>query len=165
MTLKAVAEKSGVSEGFISQVENNVNSPSVETLVKICQAIGVNAGDLLNQIDKQEKLVVIKKSDWEDMDIPGIGFATHRFFPPENRTTIDSALLLIEPGKSIPVRKNTKNGQEILCVLKGTLELIHGDHTIKLNQGDAVHFWAETKRQQIANRGNKRSVVLWVGTL
>ena len=44
LTLKSVAEKAGISEGFLSQVENNVNSPSVDTLVRICDSIEVNSG-------------------------------------------------------------------------------------------------------------------------
>ena len=60
LTLKKVATKAGISEGFLSQVENNVNSPSVETLMKICNAIGVNASDILNKIEKQERLVLLK---------------------------------------------------------------------------------------------------------
>ena len=50
MTLKNVAEKASISEGFLSQVENDVNSPSVETLIRICNAIGINAGDLISQV-------------------------------------------------------------------------------------------------------------------
>ena len=56
LTLKAVAEKASISEGFLSQVENDVNSPSVDTLMRICNAIGVNAGDLFSQVSKQEKM-------------------------------------------------------------------------------------------------------------
>ena len=48
LTLKSVAEKARISEGFLSQVENSVSSPSVDTLFGICHALGVNAGDLLN---------------------------------------------------------------------------------------------------------------------
>lgn len=165
LTLRAVAERAGISEGFLSQVENDVNSPSVETLIKICQAIGVNAGDLLNLIGRQEKLVVIPKSDWNDVDIPHAGFATRRFYSEENRKTIDSAILFIEPGKSIPVRKNIKNSQEILCILKGSLELAHGEKKVHLDKGDAVHLWAEPKKQQITNRGDRQTIALWVGTL
>ncbi len=44
LTLKVVAEKAGISEGFLSQIENDVNSPSVDTLVNICSAIGMEAG-------------------------------------------------------------------------------------------------------------------------
>jgi len=165
LTLKAVAEKAGISEGFLSQVENDVNSPSVQTLLKICNAIGVNAGDILNQAREQERLIVISKSEWHDMDLPHTGFATRRFLSPENRTLIDSAILALEPGKSIPVRKNVRNGQEILCVLKGSLELLHGDRTVKLKEGDAVHFFADPKRQSITNRSKRLSIALWVGTV
>ena len=78
---------------------------------------------------------------------------------------MDSAVLVMEPGKSIPVRKNIKNGQEVLCVLKGSLELIHGDQDISMEEGDSVHFFAEPKRQIITNRGNDMTIVLWIGTL
>jgi transcriptional regulator with XRE-family HTH domain len=165
LTLKAVAEKAGISEGFLSQVENNVNSPSVDTLIKICSGIGINAGALLDQIKNQERLIVIRRSEWDDVDLPHTGFATRRFFSPENRTFIDSAILVIKPGKSIPVRKNIKNGQEVLCLLKGSLELFHGEQTLQLTEGDATHFWSEPNGQRITNRTKSLAIALWVGTL
>lgn len=165
MTLKAVAEKASISEGFLSQVENDVNSPSVNTLIRICNALGVEAGDLITQISKKKKLIIIKKTDWDEVDLSHTGFATQRFFAPEDRTIIDSSVLVLEPGKSIPVRKNIKNGQEILCVLKGEVELTLGDETHSLGKGDAVHFWTDLDRQKITNANSTVSFILWVGTL
>lgn len=165
LTLKAVAEKAGISEGFLSQVENNVNSPSVDTLTNIGNAIGVQAGDLLNQANGQDRLVVIRRSDWGDVDIPHTGFTTQRFFTPETRMVIDSAVLVIEPGKAIPVRKGIKNGQEVLCVLEGSLDLMHGEQALHLEEGDSVHFWADPKEQNITNNNKKSVTALWIGTL
>lgn len=165
LTLKIVAEKASVSEGFLSQVENDVNSPSVDTLVRICNAIGIDAGDIITQANKQEKIIIIKKSEWDDIDLPHTGFITRRFFPPENRTFIDSSILVIEPGKSIPVRKNIKNGQEILCVLKGSVELILNNEKHTLVEGDSTHFWSNPINQKIINNSADISFVLWVGTL
>ncbi len=164
-TLKYVAEKVGISEGFLSQIENNVNSPSVDTLMGICGAIGVNAGDVLNQVENQERLVTIRKKEWSDVDIPESGFVTRRFFSPENRIGIDTAILVLDPGKSIPVRKNIKNSQEVICVLKGRVELLHEQKTLVLHEGDTAHYWTAPESQMIANRDRTRSVVLWVGTL
>jgi len=165
LTLKAVAEKVGVSEGFMSQVENNVKSPSLDTLIKIGEAIGVDAGLVLNQLKEKERLFIIRQSEWEDVDIPHTGFATRRFCGPQDREVIDSAILLLETGKSIPVRKNLKNGQEILCVLQGALELVQGEQVIQMIKGDAVHFWSNPQRQRITNVGEELAVVMWVGTL
>jgi transcriptional regulator with XRE-family HTH domain len=165
LTLKAVAERVGVSEGFMSQVENNVKSPSLDTLIKIGEAIGVEAGELLNQLKDKERLFLIRQSEWDDIDIPHIGFATRRFCAPQDRSVIDSAILLLEPHKSIPVRKNLKNGQEILCVLQGCLELEQGERLVRMNQGDAIHFWSEPQKQRITNVGQELAVALWVGTI
>ncbi len=165
LTLKVVAEKASISEGFLSQVENEVNSPSVDTLMRICNALGINAGDLLTQVSKQEKLIVIPRSEWDDIDLSHTGFVTRRFFPPEDRTVIDSSILVIEPGKSIPVRKNIKNGQEVLCVLKGSVELKLSDDTYILDEGDSVHFWSNPESQKMTNTSTTISFVLWVGTM
>jgi transcriptional regulator with XRE-family HTH domain len=165
LTLKAVAEKASISEGFLSQVENDVNSPSVDTLMRICNAIGVNAGDLLSRVSKREKSVLIRRAEWDEFDLSHTGFVTRRFFPPEYRTVIDSAILVIEPGKSIPVRKNIKNGQEILCVLKGSIELMLSEETVVMGEGDSVHFVSNPESQKITNRSATRSFVLWVGTM
>ncbi|MFH1033672.1 MAG: XRE family transcriptional regulator [Pseudomonadota bacterium] len=165
LTLRAVAEKVGVSEGFMSQVENNVKSPSLDTLIKIGEAIGVEAGELLNQLKDKEQQFPIRRAEWDDIDIPHTGFATRRFCAPQDRSVIDSAILIIEPGKSIPVRKNLKNGQEILCVLQGRLELVQGERVVELQVGDAIHFWSEPQKQRITNLGQELAVALWVGTL
>jgi transcriptional regulator with XRE-family HTH domain len=165
LTLKVVAEKANVSEGFLSQVENSVSSPSVDTLVNICKAMGVSAGDLLNKANGREEIALALKSEWEDIELPKTGFVTRRFLSPENRSVIDSALLFLAPQKPIPVRKNIKNGQEVLCVLKGSVELLHGDQTLELAEGDAIHFYANPASQSITNKGKEIAVVLWVGTL
>jgi len=165
LTLKVVAEKAGVSEGFLSQVENDVKSPSLDTLLNICEALEVNAGDLLNQLQNQERIFPVRRSEWDEVDIPHTGFATRRFVSPENRTIIDSAILFMEPGKSIPVRKNVKNGQEILCVLQGRMNLVQGDREVAMVEGDAVHLWTDPDHQRITNTGDDLAVVLWIGTI
>ncbi len=165
LTLKNVAEKASISEGFLSQVENDVNSPSVETLIRICKAIGIDAGDLISRASRQTKVEVIRRSEWDDLDLSHTGFVTRRFFPPDFRTVIDSAILVIEPGKSIPVRKNIKNAQEVLTVLRGLVELTLGHDSLQLGEGDSVHYWSNPNNQKITNNGSTTCFVLWVGTI
>lgn len=162
--MKEIAERAKISEGFLSQIENNVNTPSVDTLMNICAAMGINAGDILNQVEKQIKFVIIRKNDWGDIDIPRSGFATKRFFPPDTRTVIDSAVLVIHQGKSIPVRKNIRSSQEFLSVLKGKVELVLGDETIVMTEGDSIHYWSIPGKEMIFGK-SPTAVVAWVGTL
>ena len=165
LTLKVVAEKAGISQGFLSQIENDVNSPSVDTLVNICSAIGLEVSNVLKQAEKQERLIVIRKSEWKDVEFPPSGFVTRRFFSPQNRSVIDSSVLVIEPGGTIPVRKKVKNSQEALAILKGSVELSHGEDKMELSLGDTVHFWSVPASQKITNKTKTPAVVFWVGTL
>ena len=165
LTLKEVAEKSRLSEGFLSQIENNVKTPSVPNLVKVCDALGTEMGPLFEELKNQQNLFICRKNDWDEIDIPHTGFATRRFCPPEARNTIDSSIIILEPGRSIPVRKDVKNSQEILCLMQGTLELEHGVDKVTLLEGDTVHLWTEPRRQAITNIGKATAVLLWVGTL
>jgi len=167
ITLKSVAEKADISEGFLSQVENDVSSPSVETLIRICNALGINAGDIIREAEKKERLVVIRKAEWEeDIELPKSGFVTRRFYTPESRHIIDSSVMVLESGASIPGRRGIKNSQEILCVLKGIVEISCGNESATLHEGDAVHYhWSVPEKQVISNKSKDLSVVLWVGTL
>ncbi len=165
LTLKNVAQRASVSEGFLSQVENDVNSPSVDTLLRICEAIGVDAGELISAASKREEYVVVRRTEWDEIELIHTGFVTRRFFSPEYRNVIDSSILVIEPGTSLPVRKNIRNGQEVLCVLTGEVELELGDKSLSLAEGDSVHFWSNPESQKITGTSSDRSIVLWVGTL
>jgi len=103
LTLKVVSEKASISESFLIQVENDFNSISVDTLVRIYNAIGIDAGNLITLANKQEITILTQKSEWDDIDISLTGFVTRRFFPPEDRKVIVSSVLVLEPcGKSFP---------------------------------------------------------------
>ncbi len=61
---------------------------NIGTLLRKCRnehkltlkAVGVNAGDLISQASQQEKSILIKKSEWHDIDLSRTGFVTRRFF-------------------------------------------------------------------------------------
>jgi len=63
------------------------------------------------------------------------------------------------------VRKNIRNSQELLCVLKGKVELELGDDRIPLAEGDAIHYWSNPARQRIIGMSAGNAVVEWMGTL
>ncbi|MEE4253780.1 MAG: helix-turn-helix domain-containing protein [Desulfuromusa sp.] len=163
LTLKVVAEKASISESFLIQVENDVTSSSVDTLVRISNAIWIDAGNLITLASKQEKTILTQKSEWDDIDLSLTGFVTRRFFPPEDRKVIVSSVLMLEPcRKSIPALNNIKNGQEVLCVSKGSVELMPSHETYTLVERDSVHFLYNPSSQIITNKSACFSFVLWV---
>ena len=49
MTLEAVATAAGISLGFVSKLERDQVSPSVASLVAICDAVGLKVGKSFNK--------------------------------------------------------------------------------------------------------------------
>lgn len=48
ITLQQISESTGLSQPFISEIEREIKSPSIETLSKICSALGITLGELFS---------------------------------------------------------------------------------------------------------------------
>jgi len=51
LTQEALAVKAGLSREYVSKIESGHQSPTVETLLKLCQAIGVRASDIIRAVE------------------------------------------------------------------------------------------------------------------
>ena len=56
LTLEALASRSELTKGFLSQVERNLTSPSISTLKDILEALGTNLSEFFHE-DKEEQIV------------------------------------------------------------------------------------------------------------
>jgi len=52
LTQEQLAFRAGLSRPYVSQLERNLKSPTLETLFLVCDALGVSASDLVARIDK-----------------------------------------------------------------------------------------------------------------
>ena len=57
LTLKQLADQTGVSEGHMSKIENDKTQPSVAVLHRITQSLDVTIGLLFNETDSHDQPV------------------------------------------------------------------------------------------------------------
>ena len=60
MTMKDVAEKAGVSESLISQIETNKVSPAIETLLTISEILDIDLEYLFSYLKKTRKVNLVR---------------------------------------------------------------------------------------------------------
>lgn len=53
MTQEQLAFASGLDRTYISQLENDHKSPTVDVLLRLCEALGVSASKLLAAVERQ----------------------------------------------------------------------------------------------------------------
>ncbi|MCK5914609.1 MAG: cupin domain-containing protein [Deltaproteobacteria bacterium] len=135
---RTLAKRADVTNGIISMIEQNRNSPSVATLKKILNAFPISLADFFTfgQL-VQEKIVY---SAAELVDIGSGGFS----FRQVGTNMKDKAMQIlherIEPGADSGkemLHHESEEGGVIIC---GQLELTVGGQTHTLGPGDAYYF-------------------------
>jgi transcriptional regulator with XRE-family HTH domain len=161
VTLRELAERAGVTESFLSQVEREVTSPSIASVQRIARALELGIADLF--ADEPPIGRVVRRSDRRRIVYAGLN-ATDEFLTNGRDGRIQVILTTIEPGGGTGEEGYTHDSdEEVVIVLEGRLELWVGDEHHSLEAGDTI---AHSSRQPHHNRnpGPGRAVVLFCST-
>nr|WP_263618948.1 XRE family transcriptional regulator [Ruegeria profundi] len=160
MTLQEVSDASGVSVGYLSQVERGNATPTLGTLTQIAQALEVDtdyfirtphAGDSLTRGDSRPRFAVAGSSiEYEQI---GTERAGHE---------LTSYVMNVPPGYESELV--THVGEEIIYILEGTISQIVGEREYMLGPGDSLHYLGTTPHCW-SNKTGKLARILWVGRM
>lgn len=167
LTLADLAEKTGRSIGFLSQVERGLKKPSVGTLQSIGDALGMGIGWFFQVEpgdDNEERDVVVRKRQRRRITYTPLhstdylGMEDYLLSPDLNR---EHGLVLTEyeSGASSGDDLNGHEGEESGYVVSGTLLLDHPDRTYRLEAGDSFHFRSEIPHR-FRNPGPEKTVTV-----
>jgi transcriptional regulator with XRE-family HTH domain len=54
LTQEALAFQAGIDRSYLSQLENNHKSPTLDTLFRLCKALNIKASELIAQVEKSQ---------------------------------------------------------------------------------------------------------------
>lgn len=164
LSLKDVAERSGLSVSFLSQIERGTSSPSVRVLVRIASALNVALSSLFNGSDHShvpEPSLVQRREDRRRLSFRETSISKELVTPPAQASGLDIYLITIEPGGSTGGEAYSHGGEEAGLVLRGTLELQVDGQVHVLRTGDGFGF--ESRRpHRFKNPGATLTQVVWV---
>ena len=157
LTLAQVAERSGLNVGYLSQIENDKASPSLESLAAIGVALDVPIAWFLQDASIPPR--VVRATDRRRWDAPGGGRVE------EVDGGVSRELCIVEvtigPGGSTGLHAHP--GDEHHIVLSGRLRLTQGEHSVELGPGDYL-LWDATIPHDAEAIGDEPPVVLIVST-
>jgi len=161
-TLEHVAKLSGLAKGQLSKVENFRVTPSLPTLVKLCQALDLPLTELFDGLDEKPRLSIIRgderKEVERDRDQSDIRYQSLAHLQP-NRS-MDPFELTI-PAKGGRREALPHEGEEFLLVLAGSIHFEFNGDIYEMAQGDAAYFGAEIAHR-VLNPGEHDARVLCV---
>lgn len=159
-TLQELANITKLTTSFISQVERGIVSPSVDSLRKISQALGVGIGEFFKEDlkeftfirkDRAPKIIDEEtKSSYQTLvsDLLGV--------------KMKPLMFRLEKGGEIKRELLLEEGDAFIMVMEGDVELVFDKEKFVLNKGDSFYCKGQKRPQKITNVGDKEAVLLWV---
>ncbi|MGQ0457708.1 MAG: cupin domain-containing protein [Hyphomicrobium sp.] len=157
MSQRDLAAKAGVTNGMISMIEQNKHSPSVATLNRLTDALGLSFAEFFSLELPAAPQVFYGKGELAPLTE---GRVTFRVVAAERR---DKAVQILhevyEPGGDTGGEMLTHKGEEGGIVLEGRIELTVGADKRVLGPGDAYYFESAIPHR-FRNVGKTRAVII-----
>lgn len=160
LTQEELANRAELSKGFISQLERDIASPSIATLVDILQCLGTDLKSFFS--DDNDEQIVFKDQDYFEKIDSDLNNKIEWIIPNAQKNMMEPIRLTIEPGGST-YPDMPHEGEEFGYVLQGSITIHLGNKTYKAKRGESFYFTAKTEHYITAN--NKTGATLiWVST-
>ena len=156
LTLRDVADRAGVTESFLSQVERDVTSPSIATVHRIAGALDLSIAQLF--ADEPSPGRVVRREARRRIAYPGLK-AVDEFLTSNMAGRLQVILSTIEPGGGTGEEPYTHDSdEEVVVVLEGILDLWVARRALRPARGRRDHVLiaaAALERQPRRRRGDR----------
>ncbi|GAB2833975.1 helix-turn-helix domain-containing protein [Microbacterium insulae] len=157
LSLADLAGTTGLSKGFLSRVERDETSPSVATLVQLCQVLSLPVGALFAEPEVQH----ISYGSAPRINLGGIG-ADERLLTPRGEQRVQLLRSELEPDAHGGGELYTINCDvEVLHVVSGSMSVRFTDRVVILHAGDALTFPGREPHTWRVE-GGRPAVALWI---
>jgi transcriptional regulator with XRE-family HTH domain len=140
LSLGEVAERAGVTKSFLSRVERDITSPSIASLLEICDAVGMAPADLF----QVPRTTLVRRADRPQIrELPKSDEVVDTLITPADERHV-TVLETVATGRSSggDVLYTLPSQCEVCFVVEGTVEVQVEDRAFLLRRGDALTFGA-----------------------
>lgn len=159
LTQEDLADRCELSKGFISQLERDLTSPSIATLIDILECLGTSLRDFF--ADDANRKIVFAKADMFEKDDEEHGHITW-LVPNAQKNQMEPILIVLSPGQST-WPEDPHEGEEFGYVLSGSVTLHHGARKQRVKSGESFCF-TPSSGHYLSCAGSREARVLWIAT-
>lgn len=159
LTQEELADRCELTKGYISQLENDLTSPSIATLIDILSALGTNLKEFFSDIESEEKICFGKNDFIEKV---AEGYTLNWLVPNSQKNAMEPVHITLNAGAATD-EDFPHEGEEFGYVIKGEIVLVLGKKRVKVKKGESFYYTAN-KVHGIINKTNKEAEFIWVSS-
>ena len=156
LTQQELANRCELTKGYISQLENDSVSPSLETLEIIIDVLGTTLSDFFKE--DSEELIIFNKEEQNKKEFDS--YTQTWLVPTAQEHQMEPIYVeLKENGETFHDYPHT--GEEFGYVIEGEILVVYDDKTFVCKKGESFYF-ISNKNHYIKNNSKNGSKVIWV---
>lgn len=160
LTMEELANRCELSKGFISLLERDMTSPSIQTLKDILETLGTDLATFFN--DVEEEKVVFTTEDYASKEDNELKNMITWLVPNAQKNQMEPVIVTLEEGgKTYP--DNPHEGEEFGYVMEGTITVVIGSKKYQAKKGETFLIKPD-KPHYLNNKGKRPAKVIWVST-
>ena len=145
LSMADLAARTGLEENFLASVESKDSYPSLGPLVKIARALGVRLGTFLDDHVSRDPLIVRLGERTPEMSMHADGDkpASHTYYSLGRGKTdrhMEPFYIEMNPEPEEDKKLSTHEGEELIIVVSGQVELVYGRDKNILGPGDSLYY-------------------------
>ncbi|MEK9197606.1 MULTISPECIES: helix-turn-helix domain-containing protein [Bacillales] len=161
LTQEELGERTDLTKGYISQLERDLNSPSIETLFSILEVLGTTPKEFFDD-SLQEQKVVYNKDDQTSYIDEEKNYKIQWLIPTSNEKEMEPVILTLQKDGEYK-QFEPSLAETFIYVLKGRIRLVIGEEEYIASEGNAIYYEASSNHQ-IFNANNGKTELLLVAT-
>ncbi|MBR3276928.1 MAG: helix-turn-helix transcriptional regulator [Eubacterium sp.] len=159
LTQQELADRTELTKGFISQLENGQVSPSVVTLFDLIECLGTTPSEFF--LDSGSEEIVSHTEDYfEKTDEEGNRIQW--IIPSAQGRKMEPVLVTLAPHGKLE-SDAPHEGEEFGYVLSGTVQIDYGERVFKAKAGESFYYEAR-KNHRIENPTGRKAEFIWIST-
>ncbi|HEV7950064.1 MAG TPA: XRE family transcriptional regulator [Glaciihabitans sp.] len=139
LTLDQLADGAGVSRRMLINIEQGAANPSVGTLLKISDTLGVGLPTLVES-PREKSVSITRSGDGAILWTGAQGGRGEMVASTEGADVVELWDWTLEPGDRHDSDAHASGTRELIHVQQGTIQVTSGTQTITLNERDAISF-------------------------
>ncbi len=163
-SLRELADRTGLSSSYISQIENGKVSPSLSSLVKIADSLGTTIQGLFEEVSSRDESPVIRKENRRMASSLNegisISFATNSVLSKIMEVAVVELQVGAQTGDDASSYK--RFGSQVMFVSRGKVEARLGDEVFILNKGDSLNMKTDEPHSARNIHTNVSEVIFFV---
>ncbi len=146
-TLREFAEQCKLSPSLVSQVERNATSPSIQTLIKMGEVLGIPVGRFFEEAEEARKQSVVRREQRRKLELPDHIPVYELLTPAHMDGDVRLLRVVLEAGQYSSSEKVEHHDTETCYVLSGEVHVVFPHTEQRLYAGDTISFRSTTPHQ------------------